>query len=175
MTQGGWIKLSRKMLDWRWYQDANTMRLFVHLLLKANIHETHYKTTTVHKGELVTSCAQLASELSLSDRNIRTAMAHLKATGEVTVKWHSKFIVVSIENWSLYQGIRQATEESTEEATEESSVRQPRRQVQNLLLDKEIKNKEGENAAVAATPIESSKSGWVTYRWEDLTDDDDDE
>lgn len=175
MTQGGWIKLSRKMLDWRWYQDSNTMRLFVHLLLKANIEVSHYKTTTVHRGELVTSCAQLASELSLSERNIRTALAHLKATGEVSVKWHSKFIVISIENYSAYQGSRQATEESTAEATEESSVRQPRRQVQNLPYYKELKNKEGEKAAAAATPILPREEQWVLGYDPNNDDDDDDQ
>ena len=171
MTQNGWIKLSRKMLSWRWYQDLNTKALFIHLLLTANIEDTDYKKITVHRGELATTCGRLAAELGLSDRNIRTALQHLKATGEVSVNWYSKFIVISITNYSAYQGGCQATEQATEGPT----VRQPRRQVQSLLLDKEIKNKEREKAAVAATPIESSKSGWVTYRWEDLTDDDDDE
>ena len=32
----GYIKLHRSIMDWRWYDDPNTFRMFVHLLLKAN-------------------------------------------------------------------------------------------------------------------------------------------
>lgn len=32
----GFIKISRKILDWEWYTDINTKTLFLHCLLKAN-------------------------------------------------------------------------------------------------------------------------------------------
>ena len=31
-----YIKIDRKILDWEWYRNLNTCRLFFHLLLKAN-------------------------------------------------------------------------------------------------------------------------------------------
>ena len=31
----GWIKLYRKILSWKWYQDGEKVHLFVHLLLNA--------------------------------------------------------------------------------------------------------------------------------------------
>ena len=31
----GWIKLHRKITEWEWYSDANTFRVFMHLLLTA--------------------------------------------------------------------------------------------------------------------------------------------
>ena len=30
-----YIKLSRKILDWEWYGNINTCRVFIHMLLKA--------------------------------------------------------------------------------------------------------------------------------------------
>lgn len=39
----GWISLYRKILNWEWYSDANTFRLFIHLLLQANHEEKNGK------------------------------------------------------------------------------------------------------------------------------------
>ena len=36
---GGYIKLFRQIVDWEWYDDLPTCRLFIHLLLKANYAE----------------------------------------------------------------------------------------------------------------------------------------
>ena len=31
----GWIKIHRKITEWEWYDDVNTFRLFMHLILKS--------------------------------------------------------------------------------------------------------------------------------------------
>ena len=77
-----YIKLDRNILTWGWYTDANTVRLFIHIILKANIKECKFLGVTVKRGQLVTSYANLAKELNLSIRSVRTALNHLKATGQ---------------------------------------------------------------------------------------------
>ena len=42
------IKLSRKIQSWRWYQDANTMRVFIHILLNANVYDHDFENITVN-------------------------------------------------------------------------------------------------------------------------------
>lgn len=42
MCNGNYIKLSRNLLDWGWYKDANTSRVFLHCLLKANWKDGEY-------------------------------------------------------------------------------------------------------------------------------------
>ena len=107
------VKLDRNILGWRWYKDQNTKALFIHLLLKANIRPHGFRTVTINRGELATSYASLAAETGLSIQNVRTALAHLETTGEVTRKQHSKFVVISIPQYDLYQsqltGNQQAT------------------------------------------------------------------
>ena len=39
MLESGFIKLHRKILKWEWYDEPNTMRLFIHLLLTASIED----------------------------------------------------------------------------------------------------------------------------------------
>ena len=83
---GNYIKLSRGLLEWEWYTDINTTRLFIHMLLKANWKDGNFKGTTVPRGSFVSSIGKLSSEIGLTEREIRTAISHLKMTGEVTSK-----------------------------------------------------------------------------------------
>lgn len=97
------IKIDRNILEWRWYKEPNTVKLFLHLLLKANIKDKDFMTETIHRGELATSYATLAAESGLTVSQARTALKHLEETGEVTVRRHSKFSVISIPEYDYYQ------------------------------------------------------------------------
>lgn len=103
IINSGHIKLDRKILDWEWYGDINTCRLFVHLLLKANWKGGRFQGIEVPRGSLISSIKRLSEETGLSERQVRTALNHLKSTGEVTSKGHSKYSVITIKNYDLYQ------------------------------------------------------------------------
>lgn len=100
---GSYIKIDRKILDWEWYSDINTCRLFLHMLLKANWKDGRFQGTEIPRGSFVSSISKLAEETGLTERKVRTALEHLKTTGEVTSKSHSKFTVFTIKNYCLYQ------------------------------------------------------------------------
>ena len=100
---GSYIKLSRGLLDWEWYSDINTTRAFIHMLLKANWKDGNFKGMVVPRGSFVSSIGKLASETGLTEREIRTAISHLKMTGEVTSKTTNKFTVFSVVKYDLYQ------------------------------------------------------------------------
>ena len=103
MAEGGYIKLHRSMLDWEWYGNINVKILFLHCLLKANWKPGRFQGVDIPKGAFATSYTSLASETGLSERQIRTALSNLRATGELTLKRHPKFSVITIKNYSLYQ------------------------------------------------------------------------
>lgn len=100
---GGHIKIDRRILEWEWYSDINTCRLFIHLLLKANWKDGRFQGTEVPRGSLVTSYNSLAKDTGLSVKNVRTALNHLETTGEVAVNRHPKFSVVTVQNYNVYQ------------------------------------------------------------------------
>ena len=108
-----WIKIDRNILHWGWYQDANTMRVFLHLLLTANVKPHKFMGVTIGRGEVATSYTKLAETLEISIQNARTAISHLKSTGEITVKPHPKFTVISIVNYASYQANQQANQQAT--------------------------------------------------------------
>lgn len=106
------VKLFRSLLDWRWYKNGNTMRLFIHLILKANISDGYFESTVIKRGQLVTSRKTLSTELNLSEQAVRTALNHLKSTNEITIKGTPKFTIITIVNYDTYQS---ATNQSTNE------------------------------------------------------------
>ncbi len=100
---GGHIKIDRRILEWEWYSDINTCRLFIHLLLKANWKDGRFQGTEVPRGSLVTSYNSLSKQTGLSVQNIRTAIKHLILTGEITSKQQAKFTVITVKNYDKYQ------------------------------------------------------------------------
>lgn len=99
----GFIKLHRKLVGWGWYSDGPTKDVFLHLLLTANFKETQWRGITLKPGQTVIGRKQLAQELGLSERQVRTALDHLKSTNEVSTKTTNRFTVITIENWTKYQ------------------------------------------------------------------------
>lgn len=100
-----WIKLHSKFLNWGWYKNKNTKILFIHCLLKANWQDRYFEGLLIQRGSFVTSYKKLSEELDMTIQEIRTAIKHLISTGELTQKQHTKFSIISIKNYELYQAI----------------------------------------------------------------------
>lgn len=99
----GWIKLHRKILDWEWYSDINTCRVFIHLLLTANYEDKKWHGLVIKRGQLVTSWLHLSEETGLGVQSVRTSIGKLKSTGNLTVKSTNKFTLLTIEKYEEYQ------------------------------------------------------------------------
>lgn len=111
---GGWIKLHRSILDWRWYGDQNTRIVFIHLLLTANHKDKAWRGITIRQGQRAVSYEGLAEELQLSVQNVRTAIKHLKSTGELTSHLTGSCPIITIQNYGKYQALYSEGEEAVE-------------------------------------------------------------
>lgn len=103
MKNNGFIVLHRAFLDWEWYGDINTSRLFLHLLLLANHQDVKWQGIVIRRGELVTSNAQLAQQTGLTFQQVRTSLNKLKSTGEITSKSTNQHTLIYVVNWGKYQ------------------------------------------------------------------------
>ena len=129
----GWIKLHRKLTEWEWYSDANTFRVFIHLLFTANIKDKKWRGMTVKRGQVMCGLDQIANELKISNRNVRTALKHLEMTGEVTGTSSNKGRVITITNYEKYQandrqvtGNRQASDRQVTATKERKEYKEKR-------------------------------------------------
>lgn len=99
----GWIKIHRKILEWEWYDDANTFRLFMHLILKANHKDKKYRGQLIKTGSLLTGRELLSQETGLSVRQVRTCLDRLKSTNEVTINSTKQGTIIQIVKYKDYQ------------------------------------------------------------------------
>lgn len=99
----GWVKLHRQLLNWEWYNDVNTTRVFLHLLIVANHKDNKWRGIDIKRGQRLTSISALASETNLSIKNIRTAIKRLKSTNEVASHSTAQHTVFTMVNYDLYQ------------------------------------------------------------------------
>lgn len=103
MSEGGYVKIYRRLKDWEWYSDANTARVYLHILLSANHKDSRHCGEVIKRGSFFTSYECLAGELRLSVKSVRTALKHLKDTGEIEVKTARRGTVITVIKWEIYQ------------------------------------------------------------------------
>lgn len=99
----GYIKLYRQIMRWEWYDDANTFRLFIHLLLKANYEDAQWRGLRIKRGQLFTSIGHLSHELKISNKAIRIALDKLIKTKEVASEGASNGTMITICKYDSYQ------------------------------------------------------------------------
>lgn len=100
---GRFIKLYDKILKWEWYNDINTFRLFIHLLLKANYKDLKFEGKTIQRGQLVTSLTGLSAQTGLTVRQVRVSLDKLKMTGELTSSSYARYRIITIVRYDEYQ------------------------------------------------------------------------
>lgn len=101
--EGGFIKIHRKMLDWEWYTDQNTLCVFLHCLFKANWKDGRFRGIDVPRGSFITSLQSLSEELHMSIKSVRTALDHLKSTGELASKTYPHWRMITVVKYNDYQ------------------------------------------------------------------------
>lgn len=146
------IKLNRKILNWQWYSDPCTRDVFIHCLLKANWKPGKWHGYQYQRGQFITSLPILSSELGLSIKNVRTALDHLKSTGELA-DWHdSKIRMITVVNYERYQSSG-SLNGSLSAGNRQATGRQPAGDRQQYKNNKNIKNIKEEKKAAAPQEV----------------------
>lgn len=123
-NDSGWIKEHRSLLNWRWFKDPNTAHLWHYLLLRASWldEEQEFRTIKIKKGQVLESLPSLSKNTGLTCMNVRTALNHLKSTGEITDELTGCGRLITIVNYAKYQaadsqGNRESNRESNRDLT----------------------------------------------------------
>ena len=110
----GFIKLHRKILEWEWFEDDKVFKLFVFILIKANHKPKRWQGIDIDRGQFLTSLDKLAKGTGMSVQMVRTALAKLQSTNEITNRSTKRFRMITVENYSQYQA-RQDDEQQSEQ------------------------------------------------------------
>lgn len=135
------------MLDWEWYGDTNMVRVFLHLLLKANLEASFWRGLYVGRGCLVTSATQLSAETGLSVKQIRTALKKLIEGKEIVTMRARKKSLITVCKFDSYNTFE--NEQGHEKGTNHGGIREEtkkenRKEKENFPLKPPYKEKEKE-------------------------------
>lgn len=152
-----WIKVYRKLKDWEWYKTDHMVRIFLHIILSANHRLGKWQGVDIFPGQWVTGRKTLSNETGISEQSCRTCIKRLISTGEITIKSTNRFSVITVVNWSHYNGDRH---ESTSNSTIQLTNNQPATN-QQLTTNKNEKKEKKKNTKVSDS---SSDNNHIPYR-----------
>ena len=164
--QGGFITLQKQILSWEWYKVSSTKDLFIHLLLIANFADTAFKDTTIKRGQVVRSLTTLSTETGLSIQQVRTALDHLKLTGEITIQSCRRYHVITVVKYDDYQKLTEratASQQETNKTSNSESTRSPNENQQRNNNINNIYNKQTINTTVREALDETFAQFWEEY------------
>ncbi len=169
MPISGYIKLYRSILEWEWFTVPNTRDVFIYLLLIANHEPKTWKGMAIERGQAVTSYQKMAQALTMSQDEVRTAIRHLKHTGEITYKATSKFGVVTIKNYCDYQDTYTQTPMPATTQIPPESQSTPAQPPTQIPTNKNIrnKNKEIKKKDILKTPYNPPTDVFAEYAGDD--------
>jgi hypothetical protein len=137
----GWIKLHRQILNWEWWSDIKTYRLFTYLLLASNYEDKSWRGVDIKRGDILTSIESLVKSTNLTQQEVRTSLKRLKSTGEITTKTTNKYTTITICNYDIYQINIDDTNKQTNKQDNKQLTNKQQTTNKQLTTTKEIKKR----------------------------------
>lgn len=98
-----YIKLSRHITEWGWYDDPVMLSLWIHILMSANWRDGEKHGEEVKRGSTLTSVTKLAAESGLTDKQVRTGLERLVKAGQITKEGTNKWTKIAVCKYEQYQ------------------------------------------------------------------------
>ncbi len=160
MTNQGFVKVPRNLLNWRWYSNRNVRLVFLDLIMRAAWTDMNYLGVQLRRGQVAVSIAELATSNQLTVQQARTALNNLKSTGDITTESTPKFTIITLNFYDELQGVNNPdnvlSTSTTNESQQTSAVQNNKPTYYNKK--KEIKEKEEEMPAAQSKSFYSKKS-----------------
>lgn len=142
-NNNGYVKLHRKLFEWEWWDDINTFRLFVTILLLANWKPKKWRGRVIPRGSLWTSLPALAQKSGLTYQQTRTSYFKLISTNEITDEVTSLGRLVTVVNYDVYQlDTEKATNEITDKNADDQQTSNQRSNRRATITKEHIRTKE---------------------------------
>src|SRR5262245_30971650 len=100
---GDWIRLYRKIVDSRTFDDPWLFRLWIWCLVRAGWAPGWENGRHLEPGQFVTGLRVAAQQLGTSLARLHRGLRQLAEWGQIQVEADSTFSVVTICNWGMYQ------------------------------------------------------------------------
>lgn len=100
----GWVKVHRKISDSKWGKNLEMLGFWTYLLLNAN-HKNIYDAEgiLIKRGSFKSGRKRISKELSLSESKVERLLSRLEIEHQIEQQKTTKYRIISIVNWSIYQ------------------------------------------------------------------------
>ena len=149
--EGGYIRIYRSLIDWEWFTDANTAHLWEYICLRVNYEPSRFRGIEIKRGQMLESMATISKRTGLTYKQVRTALDHLKKTGEIECQRAMYGMLITVIKYDDFQcqPDEKGTPKGTQRAREghaEGTRRATYKEYKEIKEEKEIKNVVGADA-----------------------------
>lgn len=121
MTDKGYIKLYRKSINNDWLKNHKLWAFWSYCLLKSS-HKKHtikigFQNVELNPGQFAFGLNVASEETNLSIQSIRTCLAYLKKSQNLTIKTTNKFSIITICKWETYQNDKIDDQQANQQTT----------------------------------------------------------
>jgi hypothetical protein len=144
MSNQGWIRIHRKILDNPIISKPDYLSVWVVLLLLANHQEHSFiwnnEKQTCKRGQILTGRKELSRKTGVNENKIERILKYLKSEQQIEQQTTTKFRLITIKNYQAYQDSEQQNEQqvNNKRTTDEQ-------QVNTNKNDNNYKNEKNEN------------------------------
>lgn len=175
----GWIKLWRQCLDHGWLKNGDLWRFWCWCLLRAN-HEpcttmVGYKKVELQAGQFVFGRKAASLDLDMSQQTVRTCVKNLTLLENLTIKSTKQFSVITITNWTSYQGCDEGSQPTNQHTANQQLTNSQPTSNQQVTTEKnvrtqECKNEKNEKKRELASAGPKKRTTKPRTRVQDMTD-----
>lgn len=163
MTQQGWVKLHRKILEDELWIDCTPEQkvIMMTLLMLANHDDKSWiwqgKKFSIKAGQLITSIESIRkiSGKNISSKNVRSALVKFKKYGFLANESAKTGRLITIANWAKYQ--------SNDEEVAKQEAKRWQRGGKEVATNKNVKNVENINTRANSTLESDFEKLWKLY------------
>ena len=141
----GWIKLHRDFLAWEWFGKPEMVQLYIYLLMSANHTPQKWQGREIKRGEVVTSVGKIAVATGLSVQTIRTCIARLKSTDEITSESTSRYTIIKVCKYDTYNDKYETPNKPSNKVSNKRTTIKQQTANKRLTTNKNDKNEKNDN------------------------------
>lgn len=170
----GWVKLHRKLIKSEVFENEKLLKVFIWCMIKATRHKHDQfvgaKAVNLLPGQFVTGRRKAAIELGMKESTVNSHLKRLEKMQMITLKTNNAFTIVTIDNYSIYQGELESTnKEITENEQQNNTNKKVKKEKNNNIYAQQVEqlwslypNKKGKAQAIAKLPKLIEKHGYET-------------
>lgn len=105
MNDNGFVKLFRKLVDWKYAQFPNAVALWVHILIRANWKDGYFMGVPIPRGSFATSLQRLADETGMNVSTVRRWLKKFEDDKQIERIVTQRCTIIKVSNYRDYQDI----------------------------------------------------------------------